>query len=162
MLIPKLHFWLISKMTNYRSKLMRYTFKKAGSGLTLYSPACIYGRHNIELGNDVGIGAFVNIWGHGGITIGDRTLIASNCVITSLSHSYQQKDLRHAPAISKKVIIGSDVWMGAGAIVMPGITIGNGAVVGAGSVVTRDVPENAIVVGNPAKLVKYRFEKQIA
>lgn len=60
----------------------------------------------------------------------------------------------------KKIIIGNDVWIGANATILPGIEIGNGAIVGAGSVVTKNVPDYAIVVGNPAKVIKYRFSDE--
>ncbi|CVI22747.1 Bacterial transferase hexapeptide repeat protein [Agrobacterium fabacearum CFBP 5771] len=62
---------------------------------------------------------------------------------------------------SSKILIGSDVWFGAGAIVLKGLTIGHGAVIGAGAVVTKDVPPYAIVAGNPAKVIRFRFEKPI-
>jgi len=60
-----------------------------------------------------------------------------------------------------KTKIGNDVWIGVGVMVLPGITIGNGAVIGAGSIVTKDIPPYAVAVGNPAKVIKYRFEKDI-
>lgn len=63
--------------------------------------------------------------------------------------------------LSETVQIGNDVWIGMNSTVLPGIKIGNGAIIGAGSVVTKDVPDYAIVVGNPAKILKYRFDKQI-
>lgn len=60
----------------------------------------------------------------------------------------------------KRTIIGNDVWIGSGVIIMGGVTIGDGAVIGAGSIVTKNVPEYAIVVGNPARILRYRFEKE--
>jgi len=63
--------------------------------------------------------------------------------------------------VYKRVIIKNDVWIGANTVVMPGLTIGNGAIIGAGAVVTKDVPDYAIVVGVPAKVIKYRFSKEI-
>jgi acetyltransferase-like isoleucine patch superfamily enzyme len=60
----------------------------------------------------------------------------------------------------KKVIIKNDVWIGANSVIMPGITIGNGAIIGAGAVVTKDVPDYAVVAGVPAKVIKYRFDEK--
>jgi acetyltransferase-like isoleucine patch superfamily enzyme len=60
----------------------------------------------------------------------------------------------------KKVVIRNDVWIGANSVIMPGITIGNGAIIGAGAVVTKDVPDYAIVAGVPAKIIKYRFDQE--
>jgi len=64
--------------------------------------------------------------------------------------------MREQPVESKPVVIGADVWIGAGASVLPGVTIGDGAVIGARAVVTKDIPPNAIAVGIPAKVIRYR------
>lgn len=61
----------------------------------------------------------------------------------------------------RKTIIKNDVWIGIGAIIKQGVTIGNGAIVGAGAIVTKDVPDYAVVAGNPAKVIKYRFKKEV-
>ncbi|WP_297518476.1 CatB-related O-acetyltransferase [uncultured Clostridium sp.] len=74
---------------------------------------------------------------------------------------YIKKDIYSYVESDKKAIIKNDVWIGNGAIIMNGITIGNGAVIGAGSIVTKDVPDYAIVVGNPAKILRYRFSQDI-
>ena len=68
------------------------------------------------------------------------------------------KLIRKQPLCSKPITIGNDVWVGAGSSILPGITIGDGAVIGARSVVTHDIPPNAIVVGSPAEIIRYRTE----
>ena len=78
----------------------------------------------------------------------------------STSDSYDER--KYADTANKyDVVIGNDVWVGAGATILGGVTIGNGAVIGAGAVVTRNIPDYAIVVGVPAKVVKYRFSKEL-
>lgn len=112
----------------------------------------------IIIGNHVGIsGSTINATTS--ITIGDNTIIGSGCLITDTdSHPIlaAERNLPDWPKYtkSKPIIIGKNVFIGARSIVMKGVTIGNGAVVGAGSVVTKDVPANAIVAGNPARVVK--------
>lgn len=112
----------------------------------------------IVIGDNVGIsGSTINATTS--ITIGDNTIIGSGCLITDTdSHPIKAADrLRpNWPTLtkSKPIVIGKNVFIGARSIVMKGVTIGDGAVVGAGSVVTKDVPANAIVAGNPAKIVK--------
>ena len=66
--------------------------------------------------------------------------------------------LRFAAAIDKSIIINDDVWIGAHSVILPGVTIGKGAVIGAGSVVTSNIPEYAVAVGVPAKVIKLRFD----
>lgn len=115
-------------------------------------------RSKIIIGDNVGIsGSTINATTS--ITIGDNTIIGSGCLITDTdSHPILSAD-RLRPdwsslTKSKPITIGNNVFIGARSIVMKGVNIGDGAVIGAGSVVTKDVPANAIVAGNPAKLVK--------
>jgi acetyltransferase-like isoleucine patch superfamily enzyme len=91
------------------------------------------------------------------LIIGDHTVVAPNCFITDHSHkTLPVLNIDQQGCIAKPVIIGSDVWLGAGAVVLAGVTIGDGAVVGANAVVTKDVPPMAIVAGVPARIIRYR------
>lgn len=92
---------------------------------------------NIEIGNEVMLGPRVTIWGREHETAKGTSMMS------------QRK-------VSKKIVIGDDVWIGAHAVVLKGVTVGNGAVVAAGAVVTKDVPEFAFVAGVPAVVIKYR------
>lgn len=84
-------------------------------------------------------------------------MLGPGVIIYSREHGIDLNDsIRNQPKISEKIIIGDDVWIAAGAIILKGIKIGKGAVVSAGSIVNRDVPKNAIVAGNPARIIKYR------
>jgi acetyltransferase-like isoleucine patch superfamily enzyme len=83
------------------------------------------------------------------VTIGDDTLIASHVAITSLTHD-PRADLYSASQQSRPIVIGRNVWIGTHAVILPGVTIGDGAIIGAGAVVTRDVAPRAVVVGVPA------------
>lgn len=88
------------------------------------------------------------------ITIGDNCMLAPKVCIFSVTHPKDPKKRADGMGISKPVNIGNNVWIGGGAIIMPGITIGDNAIIGAGSVVTKDVPKNAVVAGNPAKIIE--------
>ncbi|MDF2553869.1 MAG: hexapeptide repeat-containing transferase [Chryseobacterium sp.] len=137
-------------------KVYKIPFKQFGNNNYIDFPVKIHGQENISIGNNCSINSFVHIWGSGGVNIGNDVLIASHVSITSLTHEYTEDSIRYAPIVSKPVILEDDVWIGTGAIILPGIKIGKSAVVGAGSVVTKDVPDYAIVVGNPAKILKMR------
>lgn len=107
---------------------------------------------NLHIGRNVFINSGCRFQDQGGITIGDGTLIGHNVVMATLNHSENSEEranLHPAP-----IHIGRNVWIGASATILPGVTIGDGAIVGAGAVVTRDVPENTIVVGIPAKILR--------
>lgn len=90
------------------------------------------------------------------ITVGDRTLIGPNCSFYSGTHplDYHVRNGTRGPEYGGRITIGEDCWIGGNTIVLPGVTIGRGAVVGAGSVVTKDVPPCVVVVGNPARVLK--------
>lgn len=117
----------------------------------------------------VGIHTYI---GYGGnITkskIGNYCTIANNVFIGQGEHDYKRVALRglfyeynnYEELTKEDCIIGNDVWIGVGSIILRGVVIGDGVVIGANSVVTKNVPDYAIVVGSPAKVIKYRFDKQ--
>lgn len=112
----------------------------------------------IVLNKNVFLGEYVVIYGHGNIEIGENTLIAMHTCIVSSNHTVLDRTstIRSLPDILLPTKIGNDVWIGANCSILGGVTIGDGAVIGAGSVVTENIPEYAIAVGNPAKVKKYR------
>ena len=108
------------------------------------------------LNTHVGAGTFINagcrFQDQGGIYIGERALIGHNAVIATLNHNMDPA--RRANLLPAPVRIGDDAWLGANVTVLPGVTIGNGAVIAAGAVVSRDVEENTVVGGVPARLLR--------
>lgn len=147
------------RIYKYRVKLYLKGFKKYGDNVLFNFPVKIEGKSKIEIGRDSAIGTYTHIWGNGGVTIGERVLIAAHCAITSVTHDHSNLNIRFADLIFKPVIIEDDVWLGYGVIVLPGITIGKGAVVAAGSVVTKNIEPFTINAGVPAKFIKKRFEE---
>ena len=109
---------------------------------------------------DVVIGDYTRIGIHntiiGPVTIGDHVNLAQGIVVTALNHNYKETDLLidEQGITINKVVINDDVWIGANAVILPGVTIGKHVVVAAGAVVTKDVPDNCIVGGVPAKIIK--------
>ena len=90
----------------------------------------------------------------GGITIGAHTLIGPNCQLLTPDHPHDYMERRQTIETGLPIHIGDDCWLGGGVIVCPGVTIGNRVIVGAGSVVTHDIPDDVVVAGNPAKIIK--------
>ena len=110
-----------------------------------------YGR-NLHLGKNVFINAGVTFTDLGGIYIGDRVLIGPNVTIVSVNHRIDPSQRRHLDL--KPVYIHDNAWLGANVTVTPGTVIGENSIVGAGAVVTKDVPANTIVAGVPAKIIR--------
>ena len=121
-------------------------------GLTFWFP------EGVSIGRHVSINEWVFIDGWGGVKIGDWVRIAHRVSIISEEHLFNDPSLPiyKQGKIGKEVIINDDVWIGCGVIILKGVTIGRGAVIGAGSIVNKDVPEMAIVAGNPARVIRYR------
>ena len=129
--------------------------KNAGENINVEKGA-VFSR-NLSIGDNSGIG--INCIIHGTCEIGDNVMMGPNCTIYTRNHRF---DDCSSPMNTqgffedKKVTIGNDVWIGGQVIILPGVNIGSHAIIGAGSVVTKDVPEWAIVAGNPAQIKKYR------
>lgn len=107
---------------------------------------------NITIGKNVFINMGCKFQDQGGIFIGDGSLIGHNVVIATLNHAMAPDD--RGTMIPAPVHIGNRVWIGSNATILPGVTIGDGAIVAAGAVVTRDVPENTVVGGVPARIIR--------
>ncbi len=106
----------------------------------------------VSFGNRVDIGENVVIRGGGGVSFGNDVLVAAGAAIMSQGHPIVPP--RWGCVISKPVRIGNDVWIGANATILPGVTIGDGSIVAAGAVVTHDVPSFSIVAGVPARVIR--------
>lgn len=116
------------------------------------------GKGFIEIGENCSINTSCILDGHGGIKIGNDVRIANHTSIIAAQHNYNNPDLeiRKQGITAKGITIEDDVWIGSGARILDGIHIGKGAVIGAGSVVTKNVPSNHVVAGVPAKHLKVR------
>lgn len=114
----------------------------------------------VKIGADASLNPFIHMWAGGGIEIGDRTMIASHVAITSLTHDPDSPTM-YTSLIAKPVRIANDVWIGTHAAILPGVTIGEHAVVAAGSVVLEDVPAYAVVAGVPAKIVRMKSRSEM-
>ena len=120
---------------------------------------CEYGI-NIHLGNWVIINMNCTFVDNSRIDIGDNVLIASDVKIYTATHPVNAKERMVAgggwTVYAKPVKIEDGVWIGGGVVILPGVTIGRNAVIGAGAVVTKDIPANAVAVGNPARVIRYQ------
>lgn len=128
------------------------TGKKVDKSFRLFPPFFTDFGKNITLGKNVFINAGCKFQDQGGITIGDNVLIGHNVVIATLNHDFNPEN--RAAMYPQKVTIGNNVWIGSNSTILPGVTVGDGAIIGAGSVVTKEVPSNCIVAGNPAKVIR--------
>lgn len=128
---------------------------------TVISPDCEFGNpENIHIGNNVRIGEKTVIFAQGGCTIKNGVILADRVDIRTTNHHYDGADLEAIPfdeiVYRQPVVLEENCWIASHAILLPGVTIGEGAVVAAGAVVTKDVPPLAIVGGNPARIIRYR------
>jgi acetyltransferase-like isoleucine patch superfamily enzyme len=131
----------------------------AGDGCSFGNGVYFRGRPNakVALGTRVMIGDNVTFMTFASISVGENTMIASNVYITDVNHGTAKGAvMRFQETTQKEVIIGKDVWVGTGVTILKGSIIHDGAVIGAGAVVDGEIPENAIAVGVPAKVIKYR------
>lgn len=136
-----------------RRRILRELFAAGGDTVWMQPPFfCDYGA-NIFLGERVFFNFNCVVLDVCPIRIGDYTLFGPAVQIYTPMHPFNA-ELRRKEEFGKPVEIGSDVWVGGGAIILPGVRIGSRAVIGAGSVVTRDVPENVFAAGNPCRVIR--------
>lgn len=136
---------------------------KLGANVTLYDGVFLDAGSSITIGQNSHVDVYTSIYGHGGVTIGRDCAIAAGVRIYSQSNSHRlsvEVPIVKQPREFARVLIDDDVWIGANAVVLPGVHIGRHSVVAAGAVVTRDVPVASVVGGVPAKVLSERTSRK--
>jgi maltose O-acetyltransferase len=136
-----------------RRSILLQLFSAGGDDVWMQPPFfCDYGT-NIHLGRKCYFNYNCVVLDVCEVTVGDHVLFGPNVQIYTATHP-MDATLRHSQEYGKPVSIGSDVWVGGGAIICPGVTIGSRSVIGAGSVITRDIPDDVFAAGNPCRVVR--------
>lgn len=139
-----------------QQRLMRELFAECGENVFIQRPLYAnWGGSHVHMGSNIYANFNLTLVDDGHIYIGDWVKLGPNVTIVTAGHPVLP-ELRKDPALqfNKDVHIEECVWIGAGVIVLPGVTIGKNSVIGAGSVVTRDIPENVVAVGNPCRVMR--------
>lgn len=137
-----------------RQRILQALFGSMGSNIVIEPPFIADYGSNIHLGNDVFINFNCVILDCARIDIGSTVLFGPGVQIYAATHPLDYQIRRTGLELTKPVQIGSDVWVGGGAIICPGVTIGSRTVIGAGSVVTKDLPSGVFAAGNPCKVIR--------
>lgn len=135
-----------------RTLFSELTDQPINKSLTLFPPFYTDCGKNIHIGENVFINTGCNFQDQGGITIGDNTLIGHNVVLATLNHEFNPSE--RSWLYPKAIVVEKNVWIGANATILQGVTIGDNSIVAAGAVVLKDVPKNTIVGGIPAKIIR--------
>lgn len=143
-----------------RQALLKEMFAEIGENCYIEPPLhSNFGGGHVHFGNNVYANFNLTLVDDTHIYVGDNTMLAPNVVIASASHPILPRLRQKGYQYNLPVHIGKNCWLGAGVIVLPGVTIGDNTVVGAGSVVTKDLPANVVAVGNPCKVMREIGEK---
>lgn len=147
---------LITEHTKQVVHLQPADVGKLGAGCYYLDALVLLNGDQVELGDEVGfnIGCYVN--GYGGLHIGSRTRFGPYCMIHTANHAMDDphRSIWEQGWVKQPVRIGAECWVGMNAAILPGVTIGDRVVIGAGSVVTRDVPDNVVAAGNPCRVIR--------
>ena len=142
-----------------RNQIMNDLFKHVGKDVWIEPDfRCEFGK-NISIGDDVYINFGCVILDCGPVTIGNQVLISPNVGIYDASHALDAQERMDGALIPGKIRIGNRVWIGGGTIILPGVTIGDDTVIGAGSIVTHDIPSGVVAVGNPCRVLRKLTDK---
>lgn len=137
-----------------RNKIMKQLFKNVGENVWIEPDfRCEFGK-NITIGDNVYINFGCIILDCSEVTIGSNTLLGPNIGLYAANHSTDATERINGGCYGKPIHIGNNVWLGGDVKVLQGVTIGDNTIIGAGSIVTKDIPDNVIAVGNPCKVIR--------
>ena len=143
-----------------REALLKEMFAEIGEGVYLEPPFhANWAGHHVHMGKNVYVNFNLTLVDDGEIYIGDYTMIGPNVTIATAGHPVLPELRQEAYQFNIPVHIGKNVWIGAGVIILPGVTVGDNTVIGAGSVVTKDIPSDVVAVGNPCRVLRPIGEK---
>ena len=145
--------WSPRPLHGLRSWLLRLFGAKVGLGAHVYPGARIWAPWNVEIGDETGVADGATLYSQGKITLGRRVVVSQGVHLCAGTHDYEKRGF---PLVTKPIAVGDEVWIAAEAFVHPGVTIGEGAVIGARSVVTKDMPEWMVCGGFPCVPIKTR------
>jgi putative colanic acid biosynthesis acetyltransferase WcaF len=137
----------------WRSWLLRLFGAKVGRGAHVYPGAKIWAPWNVEIGEETGVADGATLYSQGKITLGQRVVVSQGAHLCAGTHDYEKRGF---PLVTAPIAEGDEVWIAAEAFVHPGVSIGEGAVIGARSVVTKDMPAWTVCAGFPCVPIKER------
>ena len=138
-----------------RTNMLKEMFAEIGENCYIEPPFhANFGGHHCHFGKNVYANYNLTAVDDTHIYVGDNTMIAPNVILASAAHPLDPEERRKGYQYNQPVHIGKNCWLGAGVIVVPGVSIGDDTVIGAGSVVTKDIPSGVVAVGNPCRVIK--------
>lgn len=157
-----LRLYNLTEVAPERQSILGQLLGHIGHNSIIESPFhCVYG-HNIYLGDQVYLNVLCTILDCAEVHIGDHVMVGPSVQIYTAAHLLQAEGRNQGLEVAKPVVIEDNVWIGGGAILLPGVTIGRNAVVGAGAVVPKRVAANTVVAGNPARVIREIDQQQRA
>lgn len=155
--LEKLYDYNATRPSEYRKRaaLLKEMFAEIGENCYIEPPFhANWGGHHVHFGNNIYANFNLTCVDDTHIYVGDNTMFAPNVTLASAAHPIEPSLRQKAYQYNMPVHIGKNCWLGAGVIVLPGVRIGDNTVVGAGSVVTKDLPANVVAVGNPCRVLR--------
>lgn len=145
--------------TKKQNRLLHQILGKIEGELVVTAPFyCDYG-FNVSVGKNFYTNHNCTILDGAPVTFGDNVFIAPNCVISTAGHAIDSEQRSRGLEIARPIRVGNNVWIGANVSILPGVTIGDNTIIGAGSVVNKDIPADVIAVGNPCRVIRKITEK---
>ena len=143
-----------------RQKMLKEMFAEIGENCYIEPPFhANFGGKHVHFGNNVYANFNLTLVDDTHIYVGDNTLFGPNVTVATAAHPIDPEKRREGYQYNRPVHIGKNCWIGAGAVILPGVTIGDNAAIGAGSVVTKDIPANVVAVGNPCRVIREILEQ---
>jgi len=140
----------------WRALCLRMWGARIGEGCRIYPGVVVWAPWNLECAEDACVADGAELYNPALIRLGARAVVSQGAFVCTASHDYEKGSF---PLVAKAVMVGADAWLGARVIVLPGCEIGEGCVVGAGSVVTRSTPAWSVCAGNPCRVIREKYAR---